>query len=218
MTYENIKSQILILYGKYVKNNGFVEPDSGNPTEVALLIDLVHQEIASNPGMPEYFKRKVGATITLTGASTINLRTLFPDYAGVYQIYGLNDYVDQLNVSQGDRNLLKENQSYSVTNGILYLAEGYPTSGTLLIDYRSSFLVEDAAGNRKQFFTEEDDVSVLFPIHIWAILTGIGNYVNWKADNQSKAQRDFLQIKYNTALESLFLYNEQDNALGNFLY
>jgi hypothetical protein len=218
MTWEDIKAQLITLYAKYVSNNGFIEPDSGNPTELALFVDLVHQQVNSNPGMPDYFKRKVGQTITLTGASSYNLRTLFPDYIGLYQVYGVNDYQDQLNVSQSTNNLLRQNESYSVTNGILYFAEGYPQTGTLKIDYMSAYMVEDSSGNRKKFFTDETDVSVLLPNHIWVILMGVGQYVNWKADNASKAQRDFVQAQFNVAEQSLFLHQEQQNAIGSFLY
>ena len=218
MNWGDIKPQLILLYSKYVKNNGFVEPDSGSPTELDLLVNLVCQQLSSSPGMPQYYKRKVGATVTLTGASEINLKALFPDYTGIYQVYGINDYVSQTNVSQSDRNILLENQGYSVNNGILYISNGYPTTGTLKIDYRSGYMVEDSAGNRKQYFENDTDVSVLLPDHNWALLTGVGPYVNWKADNASKAQRDFIQTQFIIAQETMFLYNEQSESIGNFLF
>ena len=217
MTWENIKAQLIILYSKYAGTNGFIETESGNPTDLAMLVDLVHQQINSNPGNPDYFKRKVGQTVTLTGATSYDLRTLFPDYMGIYQVYGINDYEEQVNVSQGTNNLLRHNESYSVTNGVLYLAEGYPSTGTLKIDYKSAYMVEDSSGNRKQFFTDVTDVSVLLPNHIWVLLLGVGQYVNWKADNASKAQRDFVHTQFAIAEQSLFLHQEQENSIGNFL-
>lgn len=217
MNWEALKSTLIVLYGKFVKNNGFVEPDSGSPTELAILVDMVHQEIASNPGMPDYFKRKIGAEITLTGASSIDLRALFPDYCGFYQLYGVNEYREQINVSQGDRNILLENQGYSVNNGILYLSDGFPTSGTMKIDYRSAWLVEDANGNRKQYFEDDTDVSVLLPNHLFVLQMGVGAYVNWKTDQKSKAQRDFVLGKAAVAMESLFLHTEQDKSINSFI-
>lgn len=217
MTWESLQNQALILYGKYVGSNSFVESDSGSPSDLALLFDMVNQEIAANPGMPEYFKRKVGAEITLTGASTIDLRSEFPDYCGFYQFYGINEYRDQLNVSQSERNILRENQGYTVNNGILYLSDGFPTSGTYKIDYRSSYMVENSSGVRKEFFENDTDVSVLLPIHKRALLMGVGKYVNWKADNASKAQRNFILAEAAVAMETLFLHQEQEESIKDFL-
>jgi len=211
LTWSQIKQHLAVLYGEYVGSGGFIESDAGSPSELAILCNLVHTQII---GIPQDFEfLKVDATIALTGATSYNIRTTYPDYAGTYQVYGLNDRQEEPFVSNRDANIGLYNRGYTLKNGVLIWSDYLPQSGTLNLQIKSSYMVKSAAGARKPFFTLDDDTTVLPFEHIDALLHGVGQFVNWKTDDNSKQRRDFVTGKFDIAMTGLMTPHEQTQIL-----
>lgn len=185
MTWEQIKILCQTFYSQYVGSSLLIDPDSGSPSQLALFLDLVHNKIANYPQDFEF--TKVTSTITLTGASSYNLKTLFPDLISVYQIYGIYDNSEHeflpnniANITSGD--------GYTIKGKTLYFTGTAPTSGTAKIQYKSKYLVEDSSGNRKRYFENDDDISVLDNPNL--LIFGLGEFIDNKSDSKDKGNRD----------------------------
>lgn len=211
VTWSTIKSTLSTLYGEYFGSGGFVESEAGSPSEAAILCNLVHQQIVTIPQDFEFLKRDV--TLSLTGATSYNIRTSYPDYAGTYQIYGLNNRQDEAFISNRDANIGLYNNGYTLKNGVLYWSNFLPQTGTLNLQIKSSYMVKDSSGTRKTFFSADDDVTVL-PFEFVPILYhGVGQFINWRTDEASKQRKEFVDQQFATYMENLRNNHEQTQIL-----
>jgi len=164
---------------------GLVGTTAGATPEIALYARATNMEIAGNPYKFWWLTREY--TLTLTGATTYNLRTLIPDLGRIYQVTGsaapnreapyqsLRDY--NIDLSGGVRISVLGDATLKVTGA---------TSGTLTIPYFSRYLVESSGGTRKMDFTDDTDVSVIPEQHIMALVEGIKRFINDKTDEATK--------------------------------
>lgn len=177
MTYGNIKSLLSAMAPDAFK--GLVNVDSGSPTELALYARVTNSEIAANPHKFSWALREY--TLTLTGATEYNLKTLIPDLVAIYQIYG-----DSAPGREAPAQSLREynrtlggNIRFSVIGNTLKLTGA--TSGTLKIPYYSNYLVLDNDGStRKLNFVDDDDTSVIPEQHVMTLVEGIMRFVDRK--------------------------------------
>lgn len=179
MNWANLKQMITYEYGPYV-GKGFINKDSGSPTELAYKVHLVHCRIIAKPHEWEF--AKATGTITLTGATSYNLKTLFPDFVSLYQIWGINANQEHPFVPNSDANIVPAD-GWSLRGNTLFFSGNVPASGTLYIQYKSSYMVESVAGVRQQFFTEDSDVSVLDDPDVPVLILGAGVYIRRKTDD-----------------------------------
>lgn len=212
MLYSALKTQAQTLYGNYI-GKGFVEPDTGSPTELATYFDLVHTQIASYPH--EWPFLKITGTLTLTGASSYDLSTEFPDLGTVFQVYGISSNQEHEYFANDIANLTPLD-GWTMKGKTLIFTGNSPT-GTATIQYKSQYLVEDSSGSRQQYFSNDDDVSVLGAAHIGVLLFGIGEFVQWKADTKSKYRRDLISGKFDQAWSNLLDENEMSNQIGEMI-
>lgn len=214
ITYESLKNSAQALYGSWIGAGALIESDSGTPTTLASYFDFVNSEIGAHPHEWKFLKET--STITLTGASSYNLRTLFPDLISVYQIYVTNSAQDFPNVSNYEANRLVLD-GYTIKGDLLIPGSNFPTTGTINIQYKSQYLVKDVDGNRKQFFEEADDYSVLEFADKNVLIFGLGEWVNWKTDEQSQAQKDKISEKYNKAFDSMLARGDVSIPLDSMI-
>ncbi len=216
MTYSEIKTACQTLYGNFVSSGGFVESDSGNPSELALLLHLMHGRIVGYPN-EDFSFCQVTVTITSTGATTYNLKTLYPDFLTLIQVYGVNTNVEHQYYGNAEGNLTTL-EGWTIKNGVLTFTGTVPSAGsTFKIQYKSQYLVESSAGVRKRYFTEEDDVSVLSEADTGVIIFGIGAYVNWKSDEASSEKRKETKDWFQEAWTNMLLRKEVSRPLTSFL-
>lgn len=140
--------------------SGIIQATSGSPTELALYIRMGNNRLASIPHKFSWLLRDY--TLTLTGASEYNLRTLIPDLVRVRYVTGsaLPNNVATY-VSGGDfyRRVFGSGVM-TIQNNILKF-DTPPTSGTLTIPYYSNYLVVDDSGVRKLDFVDDTDASII---------------------------------------------------------
>jgi len=213
MIYSEIKTVIQTIYSQYIGSGNIIESDSGSPTALALLLDLVNNRVLSYPY--EWPFLKITGTLTLTGATSYDLTTLFPDLKSVYQLYGLNDYEEYDYLSNKDANISSNNRGYTIKGKTLYFSGNAPTSGTFNIQYKSKYMVETSAGVRQQYFLNDDDVSVLDSDDVNVLIFGLGQFVNWQIDNKDNTRRQEVSGWFKEAWSNLLLHNEQTNQLGS---
>ncbi len=209
--YSDIKTRFQTLFPQYV-GKGFIESDSGSPTELALLADLANNDIASFPYEWE-FLRQTG-TITLTGATSYNLATLLPDLQSVYQIYGINQNQEHPVMSNYEANIAS-GDGWSLRDKTLYFTGNLPTTGTITLQYKSKWMVKDSSGTRKQFFTNDSDVSALDDSDLPALLWGAGKYIELKGDNDKRLA--FCEKKFIEAFNNMLFRNGASNQLDTVL-
>lgn len=214
ITYESLKSTAIALYGAWVGSGALIESDSGSPTTLSLYFDFVNSEIAANSQDFEFTKET--GTITLTGATSYNLSTLFPDLISVYQVYGINSNQEQQYFPNYEANLYPF-QGYTIKGNSLILTGENPSSGTLTIQYKSQYLVKNAAGTRKQYFENDDDYSVLDFADKNVLIFGIGEYITWKTDEQSAIQRDRVTGWYQKAFNNMLLRTNPSHQITSML-
>lgn len=207
MTFADIKTLLSYLYGPYV-GKGFINTTSGSVTEVAYLLQLVHDRIASYPNEWEFLKET--GSITLTGASTYNLRSSFADLRSVYQIYGINSNQDHPFLPNFEANITPAT-GYSLRDATLIFTGNIPGSGTMTIQYKSAYMVKSAGGTRKLNFTADDDYSVLLDNDINVLIFGVGEYINWKSDVVSQERRREIKEWFKEAFTNLLLLNANTN-------
>ena len=198
-TWSDIKTICQTIYARYV-NKGFIEMLSGNPTELAILIDLIHGQILDQP-FEWNFCKEIG-TITATGATTYDLATLFPDFHSIYQVYGINDNQDHPFAPNYEANIVPAD-GWSIRGNTLVFTGTAPASGTFKIQYKSKYLVKSAAGVRQQYLTDDTDYSVVPSRNL--LIYGVGEHVEWKADEASDRKQQFVNKKFEVALNNLLL-------------
>jgi hypothetical protein len=195
-TWADIKMMLTYEFGPYV-GKGFVNMDSGSPTELAYKVHLAHCRIMAKPHEWE-FAKEVG-TIVMTGASTYDLRALFPDLISVYQVWGINENQEHPYEANSVINITPAD-GYSLRGNLLVFSGNAPASGNLSIQYKSSYMVKDSSGVRKKYFTDDTDTSVLDDADIPVLILGAGIYIRRKTDdpigreksNRAGAEKDEL--------------------------
>lgn len=203
LTYSQIKTSAIALYGTWIGSGGLIESDSGTPTTLALYLDFVHGTIAGFSQDWDFLQET--GTITLTGASSYNLATLFPDLLSVYQIYGINENSEETFVSNSQANISPA-PAYTIRGNLLVFSGSAPTSGTLRIQYKSQYMVKDSSGTRKQFFEDDTDVSVIPFAHKNVLIFGLGEFVTWKTDEQSESFKKRIETWSASAFNKLLLH------------
>lgn len=215
MNWQMLKLIVQSVYGQYVSSGNLIDPDTGSPSALALLFHLVHSEIV---GMPNEFPfLKADGSLTLTGTLTYLLTTSSPDLKNVYQVYGIYDNQAAVYVPNSDINVIPQDNTYSLKGKTICFAGNAPTSGTLNYQYKSMYMVKDASGNRKEFFENDTDVSVLDSSQINALIFGIGKYINWASDEAAQEKRKDVKEWSAQAMEALVLVQEQTNQLTTLL-
>ena len=198
-TWSDIKTVCQTIYSRYV-NKGFIEMSSGSPTELAILVDLVHGQILDQPFEWDFLK-EIG-TITATGATTYDLKTLFPDFHSIYQVFGINDNQDHPFSPNYEANIVPAD-SWTIRGNTLVFTGNAPSSGTFKIQYKSKYLVKNSAGTRKQYLEDDADYSVVSSRNV--LIYGVGEFVEWKADEASDRKQNFVHDKFVVALNNLLL-------------
>jgi len=213
MTWEQIQESIAVLYGQYVGAGGFVESSSGTPTALALLANLLHNRILNYPQNFSFLKETT--TFALTGATSYDLSVLFPDYRNLYQLFDANENKSFDFAPNYDANIIPLTDGYTVKGKILTFTGSFPTSGTIGIQYKSKYMVKDSTGVRKKFFEDDSDVTVLDDENL--LIWGMGEYINWSADDSAKEKRQDVRGWFKEAWTNLFLDNENINQVGSML-
>lgn len=214
ITYANLKSTIKAMYGGWVGAGDFIEDSSGSPTDLALLLDLVNSEVASYPNEWEFMKEVY--TITFDGSTSYNLRTLIPDFITIYQLYGINDNQEHPFYPNYEANIFPTD-GWSMRGDTLIFSGNEPTSGTAYIQYKSQYLVKNAAGTRKQFFEADTDYSILNPADIGILHFGVGEYIDWSINEKSNQKRNKISNKYEKAFQRMLLRNTNSRQIGSML-
>ena len=216
MTWAEIKTMCQTIYGQYVGTGKLIDDsngDSSNPSSLALLLHLVNNRIASYPN--EFnFLRETG-TISLTGATTYNLKTLFPDLKNVYQVYGITSYQEHNYYPNSEANITPLD-GYTVKDNSLIFTGSAPT-GTASIQYKSKYMVKSSAGVRKMYFLDDDDYSVLDDSDINALIFGLVDFINWQSDSETGERKKEIKGWYTEAFNNLILNNKQSKQLNSLL-
>lgn len=214
VTYEEIKTIVQTLYGDSIGAGSFIETDSGSPTELAILLNMVNNRISNYPR--EWPFTKATAIITVTGATSYDLKTLLPGFLSLYQVYGIDSNQEAESFSNAEGNITNQN-GYTLKNGVLHFTGTLPQSSTFKIDYRTQYLVEDTNGNRKRYFEDSTDVSVLDYTDLDILTYGVGVYVNWKNDEVSKEKRAEVKDWFREAWTNMLLRSDEDRPLRSML-
>lgn len=150
MTWEEIKLAIQTIYGQYVGSGKLIDDtDNGStPSALAILVNLVHNRVVGYPAELNCLKET--GTITLTGASSSNLKTLLPSLKSVYQVYGINDNQEQEPMGNLEANITP--LSGWTIKGDSLIFSGTAPSGTATLQYKSKYMVKDSTGTRQQYF------------------------------------------------------------------
>lgn len=212
MTWEQLKTACQTIYSQYIGNGKLIDSDSGSPTQLALLVSLVHNKIANYSQEFEFLK--VDGIITLTGANSYDLGVLFPDFKSLYQVYGVYDNQEATYYPNNEANITPC-EGYTIKGKTLYFTGSFKTSGTIKIQYKSKYLVKDIAGNRKKYFEDDTDYSVLDNENLE--IFGIGEFVQWKADTKAKERRDDVKVWFKEAWEELLVDNVQTKQVDSIL-
>lgn len=213
MSWEEIKASINALYSQYVGSGNLIETDSGSPTQLAIIVNLVHNRIINYPINWSFLKET--GTITLTGASSYNLATLFPDLQSVYQIYDGTLYTEKGYVPNYEANVSPIQEAYTLRGKTLIFTGNAPVGGTLSIQYKSKYMVKTAAGVRQKFFQNDDDVTVLDDESLLVWLTG--EFINWTSDDTAVQRREEVRNWSKEAFSNLILGNENINQITSML-
>lgn len=204
MAWSEIQTVAQYLYGPYIGSGGFIGT-TGSPTELAYLMQLVMNRITSYPHDFPFLKRT--GTITLTGATSYDLRTLIPDFRSSWQMYGVNPNQEHPYLSNDVANITPA-VGYTIKGTTITFTGNIASSGTATIQYKSMWMVLSSGGTRKLNFTDDSDTTVLDDADINVLLFGLGQFVNWKSDTQSKERRADINAWFNEAWTNLILHNE----------
>lgn len=215
MTWEEIKSVVQVLYPQYVGSGKLIDDtDSGvTPSSLAILFGLVHNRISGYPY--DFNCLKETGTLTLTGASSYNLRTLFPGLKSVYQIYGIDENQDQEYFGNRDGNITSAN-GYTVRGDTLIFTGYAPTSGSATLQYKSKYLVKNSSGTRQQYFLADSDYSVLDDDDVNVLLFGLGQFINWNSDSESQDRKKEVNDWFKEAFNNMVLHNKVTNQVISF--
>lgn len=214
ITYSEIKTAVQTLYGESIGSGSFIESDSGNPTELAMLLDFIHNRITGYPN--EWSFTTEETTIPVTGATSYDLKTLVPGFLSLIQVYGINSNEQHQFHSARQANITSFD-GYTIKNGILTFTGQLPQSSTFKILFNTQYLVKDSSGTRKRFFTESDDESVLNYADFNVLIFGVGVYANWKVDEVSKEKRNEIKDWFKEAWTNMLLRTENTHPLDSML-
>jgi len=177
MTYADIKTLLQAMFPSVV--GGLIATNGGSPTQLELFLRVTNNEICGNPHKFSWRMREY--TLTLTGATSYDLRTLIPDLDRVYQVTGSSLANREMpNQSLRDYNLSVGGMRMAIVGDTLKLSDGGLT-GSLTIPYYSNYLVKASDGTRKLDFSSDTDVSVIPDSHVMMLVEGVGRFVYRKA-------------------------------------
>lgn len=213
MIYGDIKNICANLYTSYV-GNSFIETSAGSPTEFALYLQFVNNRIASYAQDFEFCKET--GSVTLTGATSYNLKTLYPDFLTMYQGYGVNQNQEHPYYPNYIANVTPA-EGFTLKGSLLIPTGNSPATGTFNFQYKSQYLVKDSQGVRKLNFTDDTDVSVLDDADINILIFGVGSYISWKADVASAQRKQEIKDWYQEAFNNLILRNQHTNQTHSVL-
>lgn len=213
MVYSEIKTFLSNFYSPFVETD-FIDFDNGSPSEGALYLRMINNRIAAKPHEYEFCK-EIGS-VNLNGSSSINLANLYPDLLTIYQVYGVTDQ-QQANFLPNDTANIAPIEGYSLRHKTLYFSGNIPSSGTLYFQYKSQYMVKDAAGNRKLDFEDDDDYSVLDEAFTNALLFGFGEFLNWKTDELSGDRKKKVSDWVTESLGDMMSLNSNTNQIGNLI-
>lgn len=215
MTWEEIKLAIQTIYGQYVGSGKLIDDtDNGStPSALAILVNLVHNRVVGYPAELNCLKET--GTITLTGASSYNLKTLLPSLKSVYQIYGINDNQEQEPMGNLEANITP--LSGWTIKGDSLIFSGTAPSGTATLQYKSKYMVKDSTGTRQQYFLADADYTVLDASDCNILIFGVGQFINWSSDEEAQNRKDQIKDWYNEAWTNLILHPSQTSQLHSLL-
>lgn len=215
MTWEQIKQTIQVIYSPYVGAGKLIDDtdDGLSPSQLSLLVNLVHGRISSFPIDFEFCKET--GTLPLTGASSYNLATLFPGFKTIFQVYGINQYQEHQFYGNGEANITPLDGW--TMKGKTLVFTGTPPTGTAQVQFKSSFMVKNSSGTRQQYFLAEDDVSVLDDDSVGFIIFGLGDYINWSSDTENQDRKAEVKDWFKEAMNNLVLNNGNSKSLDSML-
>ena len=215
MTWEEIKLAIQTIYGQYVGSGKLIDDtDNGStPSALAILVNLVHNRVVGYPAELNCLKET--GTITLTGASSYNLKTLLPSLKSVYQVYGINDNQEQEPMGNLEANITP--LSGWTIKGDSLIFSGTAPSGTATLQYKSKYMVKDSTGTRQQYFLADADYTVLDASDCNILIFGVGQFINWSSDEEAQNRKDQIKDWYNEAWTNLILHSSQTSQLHSLL-
>lgn len=214
--FSEIKTLAGILYAQYVGSGKLLDGDTGNPSSLALILDLIHQRIVGYPF--EWNFLKVKTSWPLTGARTYDLSVLFPDLLATFQIFGINSNQESVPIPDYDANVYPFYDSYQIYGDTLSFTGNVPLSGTVAyIQYKSMYMVRDENGVPKRYFENDTDYSVLKAGQDSVLTFGIGEFADWMADSKAKEQRQYVTDRFKETWNNLLLHNAQDSQVHNML-
>lgn len=185
MLWSDLKTLLQNMAPAALRGN-FVQKNSGTPTELAYYARLAHNEIAAFPHKFGWLLREY--TLTLTGATTYNLKALIPDLVRVHHLPA--SQVGGREVPyQGIRtyNLDPSGNVRATFMGYTLKLTGQIT-GTITIPYFSNYLVLDADGvTRKQDFVNDGDMSIVPDEHQNMLVEGVFRYI-YRKENKKQYQ------------------------------
>lgn len=217
ITFAQLKTLSGIIYGQYVGSGKLLDGDTGDPSSLALIFDLIHQRISGYPF--EWNFLKVKTTWQLTGDRTYDLSVLFPDLLSTFQIFGINSNQESVPLADYDANVYPFYDSYQIYGDTLSFTGNVPLSGTVAyIQYKSMYMVIDGTtGLRKRYFEADADYSVLKPGQDGVLTYGIGEFCDWLSDSKAKEQRQYVTDRFKESWNNLLLHNPQDSQVHNML-
>lgn len=175
MTYSDIQG--LLASMRPSASSGFIST-SGTTSELAFYLRMVNSKLCGKAHRFSWTMREY--SLTLTGATDYDLRTLIPDLIEIYQVKG--DSVP--GYEMGFRDLREYNLSvggveFTIMGSTLRIKNGAST-GTLVIPYYSNYLVVSNSGTRQLDFSDGDD-EWLGPPHLEPMLIeGVLSYFDRK--------------------------------------
>jgi len=211
-TWSEVKEIIVDLYPAIIQSK-FINPDSG---ELGSYARLANNMIANYPHRFKFTKDT--HSLTLTGATSYNLKTLIPGLSKVYQIMGINDNTDEVELPEYEGSISSASNFY-LRNGVLYFTGNNPTSGTATIVYKSKYLVYDKDDDsRKLNFEDDDDYSAIPDEQIMTLISIISLFIDWKEADKKFSLAD-IQVKANQIIaENLVIPDgESLRQLRNFV-
>jgi len=215
MTWEEIKLALTTIYSQYIGNGKIIDDtDNGStPSALAILVNLVNNRISSYPY--EFNSLKETYTLTLTGATTYDLKTLVPGLKTIFQIYGINEHQEHEYLDNSQSNIT-DGDGWTIRGNTLIFTGSAPT-GTATIQYKSKYLVKNTSGVRQQYFLANTDYSCLDSDDVNVLIFGVGQFINWKSDSESQDRRKEVMDWYKEAINNMVLNNKVTRQITSLL-
>lgn len=217
MTWADIKETCQVIYPQYVGDGNLIDDSNGDEnsaTSLALLIHLVHSRIVGYPYEFDFLKQD--ATITITGATSYDLSTEIPGFKSLYQVYGITENQASEYYSNAKANITPCS-GYTIKGNVITFTGSVPTSGTLMLQIKSSYMVKSSSGDRKKYFLADDDISVLNDADINVLIFGVGEFINWGADVAERDRKEEVRGWFTEARNNILLHNNQTNQVESML-